>query len=78
MTSRKQPRRFVVCVRNASYDASLDVRKMYEAFPDASAEKHDLIRIVDESGEDYLYPKRFFVHIDLAPAVQDVLDDLAD
>jgi hypothetical protein len=67
MTSTTQARRFVVCVRNARYDASLDVRKIYEAFPDASAEAHDLIRVVDESGEDYLYPSRFFVPIDWLP-----------
>ena len=74
MTDTGKERRFAICVRNSGYDASLDVRKVYEAFPDAEAETRGLIRVVDESGEDYLYPSSFFVTLDLPQAVQDALN----
>jgi len=51
---------FAICLRNAGYDASLEVRKLYPFVNDPEAEKHHLIRVIDESGEDYLYPSRFF------------------
>jgi hypothetical protein len=56
---------FVVCVKNDKYPAALEVRKIYESLPDASAAKHQLIRVIDESGEDYLYPADYFVPIKL-------------
>jgi hypothetical protein len=63
---RKNSRpRFVLCVKNTGYPASLEVRKVYQAIADESAEKHRLIRIIDESGEDYLYPQKFFVSLEL-------------
>lgn len=65
--SRKK--RFVVCVRNTGYPASLELRKIYQTLPDADAEAHGLMRIVDESGEDYLYPVGFFVAVDLPQPV---------
>jgi len=49
--------RFVVCIKNGGYAASLEVRKIYQIIPDASAAEHQLTRIIDESGEDYLYPQ---------------------
>jgi len=58
-------RTFVVCVSNGDYPASLEVRKLYEALPDADAEKLGQMRIVDESGEDYLYPQSFFAPVEL-------------
>lgn len=67
--SRKK-KRFVVCVRNTGYPAALDLRKLYQALPDADAEAHDLIRVIDESGEDYLYPQKFFVALDLPQGVE--------
>ena len=60
---------FVVCVDNEGYPASLERRKIHLALPDAAAEKHGLVRVVDESGEDYLYPKAFFRSIALLRAV---------
>jgi hypothetical protein len=60
----------VVCVNNKSHPASLEKRKIYVALRDAAAEKHGLIRVVDESGEDYLYPKTFFRSIALPQAVK--------
>jgi hypothetical protein len=58
----------VVCVKNEGYPASLEVRKIYSVIPDRSAEKRGFLRIVDESGEDYLYPKGYFVAIELPNA----------
>jgi len=60
---------FVVCVRNAGYEVSLEVRKIYEALPDDVASQHKLLRVIDESGSDYLYPKELFVDIKLPAAV---------
>jgi len=65
--------RFVVCVRNTGYPASLEVRKIYRALPDRDAEQHALVRIVDESGEDYLYPARFFMAVNLPQSLRSVL-----
>ena len=60
----------VVCVDNDGYTVSLEKRKIYVALRDAAAEKHNMLRIVDESGEDYLYPKSFFRAITLPQAVK--------
>lgn len=67
---RKKPREFVVCVRNTGYPAALELRKIYEVLPDPDASTHGLIRVIDESGEDYLYPNNFFVRIDLSRPVE--------
>lgn len=56
---------FLLCVDNKGYEASLEVRKLYEHIPDKEAELHDQVRIVDESGEDYLYPSGFFAPVRL-------------
>lgn len=53
--------RFAVCIKNSGYAASLELRKLYEVIEDSDAEKDDMIRVVDESGEDYLYPADRFV-----------------
>jgi hypothetical protein len=60
-----EKRDFVVCVRNDEYVASLELRKIYELLPDPDAEAHGQVRVVDESGEDYLYPAEYFVRLDL-------------
>ena len=60
---------FVVCVANRGYRASLVVRRLYRILPDGEAERNGLVRIIDESGEDYLYPKKLFVAIDLPSAL---------
>lgn len=57
--------KFVVCVDNSGYKASLEPRKLYQVVPDPAAEKHGHVRIVDESGEDYLYPASFFLSVPL-------------
>lgn len=57
------PKRYALCIRNRGYKASLDVRKVYPVLSDATAARRGLLRVVDESGEDYLYPAEFFVPI---------------
>jgi hypothetical protein len=66
----KRTNEFVVCVRNEGYEASLELRKIYQAIPDTDAEHHHLLRVVDESGEDYLYPQDFFLPIELPKALE--------
>ena len=63
------PRRFVVCVENGGSPASLEVRKLYQVVPDAKATKLNLIRVIDESGEDYLYPAQHFISLKLPQSV---------
>ncbi len=65
--------RFVLCVSNADYPASLEVRKVYAALPDAEAESAGFLRVIDESGEDYLYPESLFVAVDLPRAAADAV-----
>ena len=60
---------FALCVDNAEYEASLVLGKVYLILPDAKAARDDLVRIVDESGEDYLYHKSHFVFVDFPKAV---------
>jgi hypothetical protein len=61
---------FVVCVSNEGYEASLEPRKLYERIPDSQAAKLGQSRIIDESGEDYLYPESFFEVVELSPPVE--------
>ena len=61
---------FVVCIKNDNYPASLELRKIYKVVADARAAEHGQIRVIDESGEDYLYPADFFVSIKLPEAVE--------
>lgn len=57
--------RLVICVSNEGYPASLERRKIYQALPDREAATHGMIRVIDESGEDYLYPADWFVAVTL-------------
>ena len=66
-------REFVVCIRNDDYAASLELRKIYEVLPDPEAAGHGMLRLVDESGEDYLYPKDLFLPISLPDSVSRAL-----
>jgi hypothetical protein len=68
--AKSSTKQLVVCVSNDDYAASLEKRKIYVALPDAKAEQHDLLRIIDESGDDYLYPKALFRSIALPEAVR--------
>ena len=61
---------FVICVRNDAYLASLELRKLYQVVADSQACKHRLLRVIDESGEDYLYPADYFVAVKLPQAAE--------
>src|SRR5438067_4939879 len=65
----KKEAQFVVCIRNKEYPASLELRKLYQVLPDSAASRHGQLRIIDESGEDYLYPKRYFMPVHLPDSV---------
>ena len=69
--TRDTEKRFVVCIANDGYEASLERNKMYEVVVDEEAAADGDIRIVDESGEDYLYPAAWFVSIDIPQTVRD-------
>ena len=68
---------YVICTRNSGYEASLELRKLYAVVADASAGRHDQIRVIDESGEDYLYPRSYFLPVDLPDPVADRLEHVA-
>ncbi|OGO30529.1 MAG: hypothetical protein A2Z29_11150 [Chloroflexi bacterium RBG_16_56_11] len=57
--------KFLLCVEHRGYKASLELRKLYENIPDKEAERHGQLRIIDESGEDYLYPANYFAPVRL-------------
>ena len=63
-------KRFVVCLKNKGYEVSLEPRKIYQVLPDPDATKHGQLRVIDESGEDYLYPASYFTPIELPQPVR--------
>jgi len=67
---RELERDFAVCVKNEGYEASLERNKIYLLVPDADAEREGDVRVVDQSGEDYLYPADWFVTIEVPKAVE--------
>jgi hypothetical protein len=67
------PPRFAVCINNTGYPASLELHKIYRILPDEEAAKDGDFRVIDESGEDYLYPDGLFVFIDVPKAVERAL-----
>jgi hypothetical protein len=69
----KHKRRFAICVDNADYEASLILRKIYEIIPDEAAARDDLLRIIDESGEDYLYHQSHFIVVEFPIEVEHAL-----
>lgn len=71
MRSANEETQFVVCIKNQDYTASLEIRKIYQVVTDINAEKHQMIRVIDESGEDYLYPSNYFVEIEIPKAVEE-------
>jgi len=72
-TKKRGKTQYVVCVKNEDYPASLELRKLYPVLPDRAAEKAGMRRIIDESGEDYLYPQDYFVDIKLPSAVAKIV-----
>jgi hypothetical protein len=71
MKRRKEPNiKFAICVNNADYPASLELHKIYRVLADTDAEAEGDLRIIDESGEDYLYPADYFVLVKLPQVVE--------
>jgi hypothetical protein len=66
-------KRFVICINNGGYLDDLKVRTVYQLLPDESAAKSNYIRIIDETGEDYLYPAELFASIELPRELEKVL-----
>ena len=62
---KSDTQRYVLCVSNEKYPASLEARKIYQCVPDPQAEAHGQVRVIDESGEDYLYPRGLFIPIEI-------------
>lgn len=71
----KKPKniRFAVCINNEGYEASLELGKLYQVIPDADADANDLIRVIDESGEDYAFSAKRFHALEVPPVVQKAL-----
>jgi len=63
-------KKFVVCLKNKGYEVSLEPRKIYQVLPDPDAERHRQLRVIDESGEDYLYPASYFTPVKLPQPVR--------
>jgi hypothetical protein len=66
----KSAKKFVVCLKNKGYEVSLETRKIYRVLPDAEAARHRQLRVIDESGDDYLYPAAYFSPIELPEPVR--------
>ena len=71
---RSSPSRYVVCLENRGHRESLVVRRLYPVYPDPIAERHGMIRIVDESGEDYVYPKAMFANVGISRSTERKLE----
>jgi hypothetical protein len=65
--------KYVICLSNEGYAASLEVRKLYQLLPDPKADAMHCIRIVDEDGEDYVYPERLFLPMEVSESVSRAL-----
>ena len=74
---KKLSLKFAVCINNVDYSASLEVHKIYRVLPDDDAAADGDIRVIDESGEDYLYPAEYFVLVELPSAVEKSLSRAA-
>ena len=62
---------FVVCINNSEYPSSLELHKIYRVITDDDAVKDGDLRVIDESGEDYLYPAEYFIPIEVPQAVEE-------
>ncbi len=73
MKSAIKSSNMAICLKNGGYAASLELRKLYTVVDDPEADSLNLIRVVDESGEDYLYPQDFFIRVALPKNVEDAI-----
>ena len=67
-----EPIRYALCLDNRGHEVSLDIRKAYQIIPDAKSESQELLRIVDETGEDYLYQATRFLSVEVPVSVQEI------
>ena len=72
MSRRKSELRFVICISNEDCE-DLEPRKVYQVLPDEAAAEDGYIRVIDESGEDYLYPKDYFIAVELSQVAERAL-----
>jgi hypothetical protein len=70
-------KKIAICINNKDYLASLELRKIYQILPDEKAEKHKMIRVIDESQEDYLYPESYFIIIELPEVAEKLFANVA-
>lgn len=73
MNAKNSTKRYVICVRNDDYEVDLALGKVYRVIPDRVGQARGFVRIVDESGEDYLYPNSFFLPIPVSKTIQKAL-----
>jgi len=76
MTMQKRKKKnpsFAACIDNSGYPAALELHKIYRVIPDADAAEGGDLRIVDESGEDYLYPANRFIGIEVPKALEEAI-----
>lgn len=73
MENQNTPLHFAVCINNGGYMDDLKVRMVYRVLPDESAARSNYLRIVDETGEDYLYPAAYFILIEVPPEAEETL-----
>jgi len=72
-----ESKHFAICIHNGEYAGTLELRKVYEILDDPLAEQRNYMRVIDESGEDYLYPRAWFVPVAVPASSEDLLHDLA-
>jgi len=73
----KEKPKFAICVKNEEYPASLQLWKVYRVLPDERGAKHNMIRVIDESGESYLFSANYFVPVELPQAAETAILELA-
>lgn len=73
----ENPKHFAVCVHNEEHEESLELRKIYEILDDPAAAEHNMVRVIDEEGEDYLYPRDWFLSIQLPHEIEEAILELA-
>jgi len=73
MEAEKRPPRFAICINNSGYVDDLKVRTVYQVLPDESAARSNYLRVIDETGEDYLYPASYFVFVEVPPEAAEAL-----
>jgi hypothetical protein len=72
MVQNSQKQIFMLCIENKDCE-DLERRKVYQVLPDSEASKEGYVRVIDESGEDYLYPESFFISVQLTREAQEAL-----